>query len=333
VPEKLRGLLEALGRFWRQTLGQGGEGSSAPRIPFIDFARADGVSIGPGQEKEWTPNLVSEDTPWVSRYRGMWGLYAQDPIAGENAPAGPMHNRDGTPRPSWFDTLGFAELDRVPPPPQELVSLEAEVEAIEARTSELDTLIAQETTVLQRLGTELSGTTGNAHLAGKYEVRESRMLEQRKAVQGLLKERTESGALLEALNRRITRARTARADGPRAHIRHPMEPVAPEQMRFRRATELWAAISVSGLLVALALFILLAPGDAWAAAIVLLIAFLVGESALRGTFVRTVNRIAVILALIASVVLLVHFWKVAAVAALFGFAAFLIYERMRELRA
>ena len=59
---------------------------------------------------------------------------------------------------------------------------------------------------------------------------------------------------------------------------------------------------------------------------------MVGESLLRGTFSRVVNRIAVILALIAVFVLLVHFWK-PVVVALLGFAVFLIYQRFREHRA
>jgi hypothetical protein len=46
-----------------------------------------------------------------------------------------------------------------------------------------------------------------------------------------------------------------------------------------------------------------------------------------------INRIAVILALIATVVLLVEFWKAAILAALIGFALFLIVQRVREFRA
>ena len=63
-----------------------------------------------------------------------------------------------------------------------------------------------------------------------------------------------------------------------------------------------------------------------------MIAFLIVESVLRGTFVRTVNRIAVLLALVAAVVLVVQFWEVTVVAVLLGFAAFLILQRIRELR-
>ena len=65
----------------------------------------------------------------------------------------------------------------------------------------------------------------------------------------------------------------------------------------------------------------------------LLIALVLGESILRGTFVRTVNRVAVILALVATVILLLHFWRSVLVGALVALAVFLILQRVRELRA
>jgi hypothetical protein len=58
----------------------------------------------------------------------------------------------------------------------------------------------------------------------------------------------------------------------------------------------------------------------------------VGESILRATFVRTVNRVAVILALVATTILILHFWKSVLIAALIALAAFLILQRVRELR-
>lgn len=333
IPERLASLVDAAGRFWGRTLGQGGEGPTSRRIPFIDFARADGLVIGPGQEKEWEPNVISEETPWASRYRGMWGLYAQDPIAGENAPGGPMYERDGTPRSSWFDPLRFAELDRVPPPPKELETLEVQVADLEARDTELAGQIGAETDELQRLGAGLGGLTGGTHLAAHYERQQERVAEQSQVVSGLLRERAENRALRESVGRRIERARHGRADGPRDHIRNAMEPVSVGQIRFRRTTEFWAAISISGLLVALAAFLLFAPGDVWAALVVLLIAAVVADSVLRSTYARTVNRLAVILALVSAVVIVVEFWKPVAVAVLVGLALFLVYQRLRELRA
>jgi MFS superfamily sulfate permease-like transporter len=104
-------------------------------------------------------------------------------------------------------------------------------------------------------------------------------------------------------------------------------------MRFSRAAEIWAAASLSLLLIGLVALIEFAPEDAWAGVVILLIALVLGESILRATFVRTVNRVAVILALVATVILLVHFWKPVLFGALIALAAFLILQRVREFRA
>ncbi len=333
APQRVKRIVEAMGDFWRERLGQGGDTRSPLRIPFIDFARGDGLAIGPGQPHEWTPNVIDETTPWASRYRGLWGLYAQDPIAGENAPAGPMYDRDGSPRPSWFNPLGFAGLDQVPPPPRELEVLEGECARLEARQSELDRVIPAETTLLQELGVRLRSMHGSPHLATESAKLEAEAVVQSAKLTGLRKERAENDAVLEGVRRRIEHRRTGAPDDPRAHIRHAAEPVPAAKMRFDRAAELWAALSISVLLIGLAVLILVAPTSVWGAILVLVILFIVGESILRGTFIRTVNRIAVILALVAVVVLFVQYWKLTFVALLIGLAAFLLYQRLRELRA
>ena len=333
APQRVKRIVEAMGDFWRERLGQGGETRSPLRIPFIDFARGDGLAIGPGQPHEWTPNVIDETTPWASKYRGLWGLYAQDPIAGENAPAGPMYDRDGSPRPSWFNPLGFAGLDQVPPPPRELEVLEGECARLEARQSELDRVIPAETALLQELGVRLRSMHGSPHLATESAKLEAETAEQSAKLTGLRKERAENDAVLEGVRRRIEHRRTGAPDDPRAHIRHAAEPVPVSKMRFNRAAELWAALSISVLLIGLAVLILVAPTSVWGALFVLVILFIVGESILRGTFIRTVNRIAVILALVAVIVLFVQYWKLAFVALLIGLAGFLLYQRLRELRA
>ena len=332
VPARLRTIGAAMSTLWRQTLGQG-TSDAARRIPFIDFARADGLTIGPGQDREWEPVVISEETPWVARYRGMWGLYARDPISGENAPGGPMHERDGTPRASWFDPLRFAELDQLPPPPQELALLEAQRETLVARRAELDALIAGQTERLQQLGTGLGILTGGTHLQAEHAMQQQRVAEQSLAVNLLLKERVDNRAELEGVARRIERARAGRADGPRDHIRQPMAPVPPETMRFRRTAEFWAAISVSGLLIGLSVFILFTPSEVLPAVIILVLGFLMLDSLLRGTYAREINRVAVILALVSVVVLVVEVWKEAIVGVLCGFALFLILQRVREFRS
>jgi hypothetical protein len=333
VPQRVRDSLDVLERFWRRTLGQAAARESPFRAPFIDFARGDGLGVGPGQEREWTPNWIDERTPWVADYRGLWGLYAQDPISGENAPAGPMYNRDGSPRPSWFDPLGFAGLDKVPPPPVEVELLEAECAAVSSRQAELEALIPRESAKLQHVGTRLESMEGNPHLAVQHGKLEAQVDELAATVKGLRRERSENEGVLDSLTQRLERLRAGRRDDPRAHIVRAAEPVPPARMRFSRAAELWAAVSLSLLLGGIVALIEFAPGDAWAGVIVLFIAIVLGESILRGTFVRTVNRVAVILALVSTVILLVHFWKSVLVGALVAVAVVLILQRVRELRA
>jgi hypothetical protein len=332
IPERVRAAVDALARFWRRTLGQAGR-ESPFRAPFIDFARGDGLSIGPGQEQEWTPNSIDDDTPWVATYRGLWGLYAQDPISGENAPAGPMYNRDGSPRPSWFDPLGFAELDKLPPPPLELELLETECAGLGARQEELDAQIGREAETLQQLGIRLESMEGNPHLAAQHEKLGTQVAELAAKLKALRREHSENEGVLEGMTRRLERLRGGRRDDPRAHIRHAAEPVPQARMRFSRAAEIWAAVSLSLLLLGLVALIQFAPGDAWGGVVVLLIVLVLGESILRATFVRTVNRVAVILALVATVILFVNFWKAVLFGALVALAAFLILQRVRELRA
>ena len=78
-----------------------------------------------------------------------------------------MYERDGSPRPSWFNPLGFAGLDQVPPPPRELAVLEGECARLEARQAELDRLIPEETSMLQELGVRLQSMHGSPHLAAE----------------------------------------------------------------------------------------------------------------------------------------------------------------------
>ena len=110
---------------------------------------------GPGRSTAWSPVLVDESTPWVSQYRGLWGLYARDPISGENAPAGPMYDRDGSPRRAWYDPVGFAGLDKEPPPPLAAELLLQDCTRIGLRQEELEHVIAEKATELHALGVQM----------------------------------------------------------------------------------------------------------------------------------------------------------------------------------
>ena len=333
LPGWLSRISRVWNRFWRQTLGIGSGYESNPfRIPFVDFARGDGLTIGPGQQKEWTPNVISEATPWVSEYRGLWGLFARDPISGENAPAGPMYNRDGTPRGSWFDPLGFSGLDKVPPPPQELPLIEARIAELNVRQAEIIQALEPQVKALQEYGIQLRAMQGNPFLKQPYEHLQLQVNELSEEVKTLRREQSENDAQLGILERRQEKLRAQIPDDMRAHIIHLGKPVSLSRMRFNRLAEAWAAISISALLLGMVAVFLFRPDLFLPALVVLVVAFILIESVLRGTYISTINTIAVILAVIGTLILIVAYWRIILVAALVAAALFLLIQKVRELR-
>ena len=134
-------MTNGLRSFWKTRLGQyvgdGGRGGGSGyfSIPFVDYARGDGLSVGEGGDRSWDePRLIDHPIPdWVSGYRGLWGLYARDPFEGEDAPAGPMYNRDKSVARAWYDPVGWAGLDKVAPPTETLLAALEQREDIVAR--------------------------------------------------------------------------------------------------------------------------------------------------------------------------------------------------------
>jgi hypothetical protein len=329
LPVWIRRSFAAFSKFWTEILGQ--EPVDPFRIPFVDYARGDGFSIGPSQPAAWTPVLIDQTTPWVSQYRGLWGLFARDPISGENAPAGPMYNRDGSPRGAWYDPLGFAGLDKVPPPPDALRLLAENCARVTERQTELETLIPQKAGNLQALGIRLKGLEGNPHLAKQYAVLEKQKDVLGAEVRALRREYSENLALFQGLSGRLERQKLGLQDDPRAHVRHLAEPVKAARMRFVRAAQTWAAISLSLLLFAVVGLMLFAHHYLGVGLAIITILFLVVESILRGAFVQTVTVITIVLAILSALILVIHFWYWILVVLLLATAVFLMAQRLREL--
>jgi hypothetical protein len=330
LPGWFSGLVRSWNKLWTDTLGQ--PPINTLRIPFVDFARGDGLRLGPNGPQAWSPVMIDESIPWVSQYRGLWGYFAKDPISGENAPAGPMYNRDGTPRNSWYDLLGFGGLDKIPTPPHALEKLQANCDKISLRQDELKKLIPQKADDLQALGIRLKSMEGNPHLARQYAALEKEINGLSNEVRTLRREQFENTALLQGLNRRLERLKTGQQDNPHAHIRNLATPDAQTQvLRFDRAAETWAAVSLSLLLFAIAALIFFAPQYIWAGLLIIFILFVVAESILRGAFIQTIGRTTLVLAMAATVILFLHFWKWIIVAALVAMGISLMYQRLREL--
>jgi len=142
----------------------------------------------------------------------------------------------------------------------------------------------------------------------------------------------ENIALLQGLTEQFERLKAGEKGDPRAHIHHLVTPDQPGPVfRFDRAAETWAAVSLSLLLFAVAALIFFAPHYFWAGLAIILILFVVADSTLRGAIIQTIGRVTLILAMVAALILLIHFWKWVLIAGLAVMAASLMVQRLREL--
>ncbi len=340
MPERLSQLGAAVRRIWYNALGQATRApdmSSPFRIPFVDFARGDGLSIGPGQAKEWTPVLMDPVPPWAQGYRGLWGLYARDPISGENAPAGPLFNRDGSPRGAWYDPLGFAGLDATPPPPLERRLLQRRQHELAVRQATIAAEVLDRSGELQELGAQYDALAGSPHMDRPVQAMALEVRARGDALKALRREQAQNEVLREGIEHRVARLTAeGRPDPPQAHIQHLARPASAAELRFNRLAELWAATSV-GLLVLAAIGIAVFLRQISVANRVMLISgllllFMLVDSVLRGTFARTVAFVSVCLAIIALLVLFFSFWSEALLLGIVAAGMFLLVDNVRELR-
>jgi hypothetical protein len=319
-------------RAWTGAQARAGGHASVYRVPFVDYARGDGLAIGPGQEATWDePALIEPAPAWVQDYRGLWGLYARDPIAGENAPAGPMYDRDGTVRRAWYDPLGWAGLDKVAPPQMALVRLRARRERILAGSGALRESIATKSVQLTALGIEAAAVSRQPHLAAMSERYQEQIGALSSELADLRAEEAANGAVVEALDLHEEQLQSG-ARGPlRAHIERAHLPFSDTELRVGGVAEFWGAVSIGLLLIGFVALVLFWRQHLIAGLVVMVSLFVFIESSVRRRLGRLINSLAVALALVSALLLLFDlFWLVVILAVLLS-GAYIIWENLREL--
>jgi len=301
-------------------------------VPFVDYARGDGPTVGPGCDHEWTPLLVADADPWLDRYRGLWGLDTGDRFAGERAPAGPKYTRVGTVRQSWSDPLGFAGLAKVSPPSRAPGVLEARIREIEVERDgvrrDADVIAA----TLPGRYEESAGLLGAMGLEA-YALSHVAALQADEADLAALRAReVQLTRVIEESRARLQALRAGDMGDPRAHLRHAAVPEPPSDARRRAYGEAWAALSVG-------LLILLLVAVVWFRILPPFVAIAVvfgGYLAIEAFFHRSVGtlllRIAVVLAIVSAIILAVTFIREVVLLGLLGLGLLLITDNLGELR-
>ena len=316
---------------WRHYTGS----SPGLGIPFVDYARGDGIAIGPGHERQWTPVLIDDETPWVRDYRGLWGLDTRDRFGGERAPSGPRYERDGSVRTSWSNPLGWAGLLKIPPHDGEIADA-------------LERARRRARPGAERARRHDRGRTRGAArparpgpVAAHPRLRpspgsapEAEVAEREAALNRTIATRT---ALAEERRTHLgTLSRPIPAEPPQAHIGKPHMPYRQEQQRRTRFLKLWAAVSTP-LLLGSVIVVLIAPPLAWITTIgVLIVAFAGVEAIARRRLLSFVASVVLLVAATALVVgltlLFLKHWRTA-ISVIVGVAALaLLFGNLEETR-
>jgi hypothetical protein len=287
-------------------------------IPYVDYARGDGVSIGHGQDRRWEPVLIDDDTPWVMHYRGLWGNDTQDPLGGERGPAGPRYERSGRVRTSWADPVGWSGLRKVAP------DAAAAASSLQARLAELDVEIE--------------------HLDGQIDHHQIR---QRAAVSsGESVDVRDQSTLNDVVIRRIAldderRLVKRRFDHPLApgdvhdHLRHRRVPLPTENLGRRRLLAIWSAVSTSAILLVLMIVVLERGWTVDTIGIEILIALFAIEALARRQLVRfallVVAGLVIAALALAAAQQVISDWRIVVAGVLGAAAAALLFLNVREL--
>lgn len=322
---------------WRDRLGQGDPENVVERIegffgvPFIDYARGDGLVIGPKQDVEWTPVAIDDSVAWVDEYRGLWGLDAQDPFAGESAPGGPKYNRDGTIRQSWYDPLGWAGLNKVATPYQSAQVMERHIDELRGDLNQVQLQIDQLRNTLPRIELETKALRHGHQWSDMEDRRRAELRSEVERLNELQGRRVDLTEKLQACRQFLERIRAGDMGDPRSHIDHIITPQSEDELRQSRLAEMWAAVSVGVLMLGIVAMVGLGVAG-WTVTLGFIAGMvIVIESILRQKVIKLILNVSIILALITGLVLLYEFFWWTLVVLTVGIAMLIITDNVREL--
>ena len=312
------------------------------RIPFIDYARGDGTSVGDGEGIGWSPELINDATPWVADYRGLWGLDTLDRFGGERAPAGPRYDRDGSPRFAWTDPVAWAGLEKVPAQQAEAAaSLRYRLESLD---HELTALRAEIATARQELRASWQVVRSLARRHGTRALQDSWRLktsERERRLNALLQ--TQADLSEERAAHINTLSDPLETDPPQAHLRTRRLPYVARRPPRTRLLRLWSALTVPLLMGAVVVLLVNPTGGvlSFIGAVLLLflmveafahrrlLAFLLGVGAAFLAFVLFSTLLVGVIGIL--VVAITKDWRVTLAAILSAFACLLLLVNLRDL--
>jgi hypothetical protein len=298
-------------------------------IPYIDYKRGDGVQIGPGTPREWTPVLISAETPWVRDFSGLWGLDTDDPFGGERAPAGPRYERNGTIRPSWADPVGWAGLAKVPATATEyyravddrLIALGQQRAALTAELAGHDAVLAQLAVAVSALPPSLAGSRRGG-------IGAARQLREQEAVSADLRAALRA-VEIEHEHLSLARHQPPPVAGVHAHLRRRALPNVDTDRAPGMLLRFWTEVSLSALLAIAGAALVFGTNSSILVGVVAVVIVMTVEALLRRRIAAFLLGLAVLAAIVGIVFLLITSLRAAVGALLLVAAAALLISNFR----
>jgi len=243
-----------------------------------------------------------------------------------------MYNRDKSMRRAWYDPVGWAGLDKVPPPAETLQTVLDRHAEIEARCAALRTEIDGQSRQLKKLGVEVAAMRDRSHLDASYEEGTKRIGELSTEVDRLRAQLATDEAVSESLEDYAERLRAGEREPTRAHITRVHRPASEDELRVSRVAEAWAAVSVSLMLISFVVIALFEREHLISMLVFSIALFTFVEAGFRGRLVNLVSSVNIGLAAVAALILLYEFFWQMVVAAVLGVGIYVLWDNLRELR-
>jgi hypothetical protein len=242
-----------------------------------------------------------------------------------------MYNRDGSVRRAWYDPLGWAGLDKLPPSHQTLQRLHEQHALLAVRQAELIQLIEQKGHQLTGLGIEATALQHQPHLKEVHESQQKQLKRLSVEVDQLRAEFAENSAKLEAFHFYAKQLQSGERGPARAHIRRAIKPIPESELEIGRLMEAWAAVSTGLALISLVGLIFFAPQHWLIGLLSIFVLVIVIESTFRRRLVHLITNVTIGLAIFAALVLFVDYFREIAVLVALLVGGYMMWENLREL--
>ncbi len=229
--------------------------------------------------------------------------------------------------------MGWAGLDKVPPPTETVEAVLEQRDDIIARCETLRAEIDGKSRELKKLGAGLSAMRGRSHLDTPRAQATNRVAGLSTEIDRLRARLATDEAVSESLLEYAGRLKAGERDPERAHIVRAHTPASDDELRISRVAETWAAVSVSLMIISFVAIALFERQHLISMLVFSIAFFAFVEAGFRGRLMNLVTSANVGLAVVATLVLVYEFfWQLVVVSVLIvGF--YVLWDNLRELRS